>query len=127
MVASFSLGAWKVRTGSGTNDGELLAVVCFPAGSPTVAFVTLRSDPLPQKTPPFVCPSRCPPCPKTFKVLKHGGTDYNLLKTWCLLGLLRAFEEYFEVGVAKCVEIFCRIVHVPPPAPLFSHVRSRWF
>lgn len=35
---------------------------------------------------------------KTFKVLKHGGTDYNLLKTWCLLGLLRAFEEYFEVG-----------------------------
>ncbi|CAM9664656.1 unnamed protein product [Ectocarpus fasciculatus] len=37
---------------------------------------------------------------KTFKVLKHGGTDYNLLKTWCLLGLLRAFEEYFEFLVS---------------------------
>lgn len=36
-------------------------------------------------------------CTQTFKVLKHGGTDYDLLKMWCLLGLLRVFEEYFEV------------------------------
>lgn len=34
---------------------------------------------------------------QTFKVLKDGVTDYNLLKTWCLLSLLRVFEEYFEV------------------------------
>lgn len=34
---------------------------------------------------------------QTFKVLKDGGTDYNLLKTWCLLGFLRCFEGYFEV------------------------------
>eukprot|EP00904_Undaria_pinnatifida_P012414 jgi/Undpi1/8302/HiC_scaffold_25.g10771.m1 len=37
---------------------------------------------------------------KTFKVLKHGGTDYDLLKTWCLLGLLRVFEGYFEFLVS---------------------------
>ena len=32
-----------------------------------------------------------------FKALKKGGGDYNLLKTWCLLSLVRVFEEYFEV------------------------------
>lgn len=39
---------------------------------------------------------------QTFKVLKDGGADYNLLKTWCLLGLLRVFEEYFEVSRCGC-------------------------
>ncbi|CAM9572710.1 unnamed protein product [Choristocarpus tenellus] len=33
---------------------------------------------------------------QTFKILKGGGLDYNLLKTWSLLGLLRVFEEYLE-------------------------------
>lgn len=63
--------------------------------------------------------------PKTFKVLKHGGTDYNLLKTWCLLGFLRVFEEYFEVGVGN-INICRIIVHATSSraAGRVSHVRS---
>lgn len=99
MVASFSLGAWKVRTGA-ENKGEELLLFFTPRVRQTVACVEHSLE----KTPPFATPALAAAwCPKTFKVLKHGGTDYNLLKTWCLLGLLRAFEEYFEVGgVLKC-------------------------
>lgn len=65
----------------------------------------------------------CLPCmlPQTFKVLKHGGTDYNLLKTWCLLGFLRAFEEYFEASFfSSFIGGKCRFVsrRFSPPSPL---------
>lgn len=41
---------------------------------------------------------------RTFKALKvkatAGARDFNLLKLWCILGGLQAFEEYFEVLLA---------------------------
>lgn len=46
---------------------------------------------------------------QTFKVLKDGVTDYNLLKTWCILSLLRVFEEYFEVRFPISVDVLISV------------------